>query len=755
MVATAQAGIPLREALLPWTRPSTPLRTAALPSSMPVYGSWTAVPFPLDQVQLTGGVWDRAWQSALYRAENAPVDRYLALFRVTAGLPNSANPPGGWDTWPTGGAAAAEAQRWGPSEYTKGQNTAGSTGLLRGHFSGHALTLIAMAYAGCADPARKAAIKANLDAFVAGLKECQAALAQQTLLGDPNTPRYSHPGFLSAYGEWQFSALEEFTRYTEIWAPYYTLHKILQGLEDAYVYGGNADALTVAEGIGHWVYSRLSKCTPTQLQTMWNIYIGGEYGGMNDVLIELYMMSSDPNKQEFLDAAKLFDNNELIDDCARGFDRLDAMHANQHIPQFIGYAKMAALETDPVKAARYRDAALGFYAMLIPGRMYAHGGTGEGELWGPPNTVIGDIGTRNAESCAAYNQLKLARALFSLDQDPGFMDYYERTQLNHILAGRSAAQNNTTNGVLNPYNVYMFPVHPGATRSYSNTGTCCGGTAMESHAKYQDTVFMHSPDDSVLWVNLYIPTVLEWASAGFRLIQTTAYPEADTSALRFDVAGTAPLEVRLRIPGWAEGATVQVNSDPAQPAPAGAYAVLPSRVWTPGDTITVTIPLNLRLEGTVDSESHKALFHGPSLLFGRTSGTNYPEMSVYRDYGLAGQVDPASLLEPAGSARPNEFTYGTIRYEPAYLGTTGAYMMYLVHREKTVGFGGKDLGIPNPTGPGGTTLMDEIWAGAPFATKAEFVRQVKEVTAAYAARGQISNRVRQEILLAAYQARLS
>jgi DUF1680 family protein len=713
-----------------------------------MYQGWTAVPFGLDEVQLTGGVWDRAWQTALYRAENAPVDRYLALFRRTAGLSTSATPPGGWDTATN---AMAEQQRWGPHEYVR-RTVTSATGLLRGHFSGHALTLIAMAYAGCADPTRKAAIKANLDAFVAGLKECQETLALQTVPGDPSTPRYSHPGFLSAYGEWQFSALEDYAPYGEIWAPYYTLHKILQGLEDAYVYGGNADALTVAEGIGHWVYSRLSKCTAAQLQRMWNIYIGGEYGGMNDVLIELYMMSSDPNKQEFLDAAKLFDNNELIDDCASGYDRLNGMHANQHIPQFVGYAKAAALETDPVKAARYHAAALGFYTMLFPGRMYAHGGTGEGEMWGPPNRVIGDIGTRNAESCAAYNQLKLARALFSLDQDPQFMDYYERTQLNHILGGRSASQNNTTNGVLNPYNVYMYPVHPGATRDFGNTGTCCGGTAMESHAKYQDTVFMHSPDDSVLWVNLYIPTVLDWASAGFRVTQATTYPEGDTSVLHFDAVGTGPLELRLRIPGWAQGASVQVNSDAAQPGTAGAYFVVPARTWAVGDTVTVTIPLNLRLEGTVDSETHKALFRGPALLFGRTSGSAYPGISLYQNYGLAGDTGTIAGFTPgAGVGR---YTFGTIPYEPAYLGSTGAYMMYLVHSEATIGFAGKDLGIPNPTGPSGKTLLDEIWEGAPFADKTAFVRKVTDVTSAYQARGQITSRVRQEILLAASRARL-
>ncbi len=85
----------------------------------------------------------------------------------------------------------------------------------------------------------------KVNAIVDGLEECRAALAAQEFQG---APRYSHPGFLSAYGEWQFSALEEFAPYGEIWAPYYTLHKILAGLLDAHALAGNAKALAARRG---------------------------------------------------------------------------------------------------------------------------------------------------------------------------------------------------------------------------------------------------------------------------------------------------------------------------------------------------------------------------------------------------------------------------------------------------------------------------------------------------------------------------
>ena len=50
-------------------------------------------------------------------------------------------------------------------------------------------------------------------------------------------------GFLSAYSEEQFDLLEEYTPYPKIWAPYYTLHKIIAGLLDCYLYIDKKEAL--------------------------------------------------------------------------------------------------------------------------------------------------------------------------------------------------------------------------------------------------------------------------------------------------------------------------------------------------------------------------------------------------------------------------------------------------------------------------------------------------------------------------------
>lgn len=691
--------------------------------------AWSVRPFPLTSVTLGDSVFTRALEQhlVLYRAYN--VDKILAVFRRNAGLStNGATPPGGWEEY----GPNPDAQRWGPREYTRGQNTAGAGGCLRGHYGGHFLSGISMAYAATGE----LALLNKVNAIVAGLEECRAALAAQVFDG---APRYSHPGFLSAYGEWQFSALEEFAPYGEIWAPYYTLHKILAGLLDAHALAGSDQALALAEGIGHWVFSRLSNCTPTQLARMWGSYIAGEYGGMNEVLVELYWRSADPQKSEFLDAAKLFTLHTLVDACAAGTDTLNGKHANQHIPQFPGYIKLAAETGD----AHYLDATKGFYDMVVPGRVYAHGGTGEGELWGPAGAVAGDIGPRNAESCAAYNMLKVASYLFFNEQNPKYMDYYERTVLNHILGGRRNQE--STSG---PENLYMFPVHPGARKEYGNgnIGTCCGGTGLESHVKYQEGIYFRSADQTELYVNLYIASTLTWDETGLELEQVSSYPEGDTSTLIVKAAPSRPLSVHLRVPAWSSGVEIEVNGAAAGvDVEPGSYATI-ARTWAVGDTITVRIPLSVRVEAAVDRADIQTLMYGPVVLTATSSSSSYLKVSLADRLDLSGHVTRGISKTAA-----NVFTIGSLSYEPAYNGRDVAYHMYFQRNEPTVTFAGRDSGVANPR-RSGSTLLDDVWAQAPFADRSAFLAGVGEVTASYVADGLLTARNRQKILLAAGRA---
>ncbi|GIF00016.1 beta-L-arabinofuranosidase domain-containing protein [Paractinoplanes rishiriensis] len=541
--------------------------------------------------------------------------------------------------------------------------------------------------------------------------------------GEGNSSGPSHRGFLAAYPETQFIKLEAYTTYPAIWAPYYTCHKIMRGLLDAHTLAGNATALEVVRGMGEWVHSRLSRLPRAQLDRMWSLYIAGEYGGMNEVMADLYSLTGD---ERFMVTARCFDNTALLAACAAGTDTLDGKHANQHIPQFLGYLRMF----EQAGGASYQAAAVNFYDMVVPHRTYVHGGTGQGEVFRARDRIAGSIvNTTNAETCAAYNMIKLARNLFSHRPDARLFDYYERTLVNQILASRRDADSTT-----DPLVTYMVPVGPGVTRGYGNIGTCCGGTGLENHTKYQDSIYFRSADSSVLYVNLYLPSTLNWTQRGLTVTMTGDFPRAQSTTLT--IGGSGELDLRLRVPVWAGSgftATVNGRSQVLQAAAEEGYVSL-NRVWRDGDRVVIRYPYTLYVERTLDDPTLQALRYGPVALIGKSSSTSNLPVTLYPSLPLSG--DLTAVARPA--TQPLTFTVGSVTFAPFYQGDTQAYHTYFRRTEPRIVLTGTDSGVANRADATGRTFLDVLWSRAPFADRAQFRQAVSEVAAQWQSAGLLS-----------------
>ncbi|MFF7651553.1 glycoside hydrolase family 127 protein [Streptomyces sp. NPDC007983] len=696
LAAGAAAAAPLAHAL-PQAYAAGAGAPAAAPGPSSAPATWPVRPFPLDRVTLGDGVFRRKRDLMLDYARSYPADRILAVFRANAGLDTrGALPPGGWET---------------------------SDGNLRGHFGGHFLTLIAQA---CADTG-EAALKSKLDYLVAALGECRQALAEH------GSPRPSHPGYLAAYPETQFILLESYTTYPTIWAPYYTCHKIMRGLLDAHTLVGNEQALQIASGMGDWVHSRLGHLPKAQLERMWSIYIAGEYGGMNEVMADLYALTGRP---EHLAAARCFDNAALLSACAEDRDTLEGKHANQHIPQFTGYLRLF----DHTGETGYAAAARNFWGMVAGPRMYSLGGTGQGEMFRARNAIAATLDDKNAETCATYNMLKLSRQLFFRTPDAAYMDYYERGLTNHILASRRDAPSTDS-----PEVTYFVGMGPGVRREYDNTGTCCGGTGMENHTKYQDSVYFRSADGTALYVNLSLASTLRWPERGFVIEQTSDYPDEGVRTLTFR-EGRGRLDLKLRVPAWATGGfTVTVNGVRQRgKAVPGSYLTL-SREWRRGDRVRISAPYRLRVERALDDPAVQSLFYGPVLLVARSQETEFRSFSFYRDFTLRG--DLADAIEPGD--RPLHFTTHGLTLAPFHLADDAPYHAYFRRAEPVVVFGATDSGVPNRARGDGLTFLDVLWGKAPFASSGRFVRAVRALAGAWLSEGLFSRAERDEVVAAA------
>ncbi|MFD5947603.1 beta-L-arabinofuranosidase domain-containing protein [Streptomyces collinus] len=534
----------------------------------------------------------------------------------------------------------------------------------------------------------------------------------------------SHPGFLAAYPETQFIDLESRTTsdYTKVWAPYYTAHKILKGLLDAYTATDDDRALDLASGMCDWMYARLSKLSEATLQRMWGIFSSGEFGGIVEAICDLHTITG---KAEHLALARLFDLDRLIDACAANTDILDGLHANQHIPIFTGYVRLY----DETGEERYLDSAKNFWDMVVPHRMYGIGGTSTQEFWKARDVIAGTIGATTAETCCAYNMLKLSRTLFFHQQDPKYMDYYERALYNQVLGSKQDKPDAEKLLV-----TYFIGLTPGHVRDYTpkQGTTCCEGTGMESATKYQDSVYFAKSDGSALYVNLYSPSTLTWAEKGVTVTQATRFPQEQGSTLTFG-GRSASFTLRLRVPFWATaGFRVTVNGRAVSGTPQPGSYVDVSRSWRAGDTVRIAMPFRTRVEKAPDDASLQTLFHGPVNLVARDAATEYLKVGLYRGAGLSG--DLSSALTPVPD-KPLHFTLDGTEWAPFAEGTEDPTHAYFRRTEPRVVFGGRDAGVANPAKSGGTTLLDEIWAGAPFRDKGALVTRVRATVDAWVSAG--------------------
>jgi DUF1680 family protein len=549
--------------------------------------------------------------------------------------------------------------------------------------------------------------------------------------------------------------LEEFATYggnQGIWAPYYTLHKILAGLLDAHTHTGNVQALEVASKIGDWAYSRLSKLRREQFDAMWNMYIAGEYGGANDAFASLHAVTRKP---EYLTVARYFDNRNVKDPTVANNDILDGRHANQHIPQFSGYLRIY----EQTNEAAYHTAAKNFWDMVVPHRVYSHGGVGVGEIIRKRDVIAGSLYSEpknhdHAESCVVYNMLKLSRNLFFHEPDAKYMNYYEQGLFNQILASRRDVDSLTS-----PEVTYFIPVRPGEKKEYGNAGTCCGGTGLENHTKYQDSIYFKSADDATLYVNLYIPSTLEWREKGFTVEQRTRYPLEGATTLT--VNGTGRLSMMLRVPTWVRrGYTVSVNGSAQRIAPVPGQYVRLEREWRSGDRVDIRMPFSFRAERTIDDASVQSIFFGPTLLavqappVGDTFESGLINVSLYKHYKLSGDFG-AGLTAVAG--KPLHFSADGRTLAPFFVadpqeGEPQPYHMYVRRYEPIIVFGSIETNVANTKRDDGMTFLDAVWAGAPFANHGQFMAGVERTAVEWRAAGRLSEADRRTITQAARRA---
>lgn len=544
--------------------------------------------FDLQDVRLGAGPCQVAQEANRTYLHFLDADRLLHTFRLNAGLPAPGAPLGGWE------APACE---------------------VRGHFIGHYLSACALMYASAGDES----LKAKAEAMVAELAKCQEALGG---------------GYLSAYPAEFLDRLERLERVT--WAPLYVTHKIMAGLLDMYQYAGNRQALEILTRLAAYYGARVDTLSEYQMERLLTV----EFGGMSEVLHNLYGITGDP---AHLKLAQRYDQAAFLGPLALERDNLTRLHGNTQIPKICGAARHYELTGDE----RYRTLTRFFWDRVVNTRTYATGGTTLAEVWGEPNALAATLGVNNQECCKTHNLLKVTRSLIRWTADPAYADYYERAFFNGILGTQRA----DTGQML-----YYVPLASGLAKQWGtpyDSFWCCYGTGVETFAKLGDSLFFHDADS--ITVNLFVAATVAWRERGLRLEQVTRFPEEEGTTLVLHLEQPATFALRVRIPYWvAPGATVWVNGE------AQAVEVKPSsyvrlqRTWAEGDRVEVRLPMALHAAPMPDDPELVAVMYGPLVLAGLDPAPG--------TFILADPADPAQWVEKAAE--------GPLRFQTTATGPT-------------------------------------------------------------------------------------
>lgn len=393
--------------------------------------------------------------------------------------------------------------------------------------------------------------------------------------------------------------------------PTYCYDKLVCGLMDSHTFARDPDAFAILERTTDTALPHLPK-TAIEHGKSWRpgtdeSYTWDESYTMSENLFLAYQRGAGDRYRalglQYLD-------DEYYAPLAEGRSNLAGRHAYSHVNSLC--SAMQAYLT--VGSEKHLRAAKNAFDMLSA-QSFATGGWGPDEmLRGPGSSEVYDS-LSNSHSgfetpCGSYAHFKLTRYLLRVTRDPRYGDSMERMMYNTILGAKPLEADGRTFY----YSDYNFK----GRKVYSaHRWPCCSGTHPQVAADYRINTYFRDPQG--VYVNLYLPSTLRWmqSSSQIELTQKSEYPFDGRVVIAVKASQSSEFAVNLRIPAWAENASLSVNGK-RESAPAGSFARL-HRTWKTGDRIELELPLTMRLEA-IDPQHPQtvALLAGPLVLFAIT-----------------------------------------------------------------------------------------------------------------------------------------
>ena len=221
------------------------------------------------------------------------------------------------------------------------------------------------------------------------------------------------------------------------------------------------------------------------------------------------------------------------------------------------------------------------------------------------------------ETCANIGSAMWARRLLALSGRAEYADEMERVLYNSALSPMDL--DGLRFCYCNPLARLAPDVpllsHDTPERWRTHTCYCCPPQVARTLAGLHE--WAYGRDDDGLWIHLYGGSRVDTELPGIGRVAMTVrtdYPWDGTIRLVLDAAPAGEFALRLRVPAWAEGATLALGDGPPASVPPGEYATVRRR-WQTGDSVVLELPMRVRRivanPNVEETRNQVALMRGP------------------------------------------------------------------------------------------------------------------------------------------------
>ena len=218
-----------------------------------------------------------------------------------------------------------------------------------------------------------------------------------------------------------------------------------------------------------------------------------------------------------------------------------------------------------------------------------------------------------AETCAAIGLAYWHYRMLLATADGKYADEMERSLYNGVLGGYGL--DGKSYFYQNPMEIDNPSRLDRCRRREWHACPCCAPNVLRTIAGISQFLCTH--DDEGVQVNLYASSVFSHQLPDgntLKLTQETNYPWEPEVRIAMEVPREAEGVLKLRVPGWCEGATLKVDGKAIDAEPWNGYLAV-KNPWRSGDTLVLNLPLEPRIiQGNpkVASQVNKVVFmRGP------------------------------------------------------------------------------------------------------------------------------------------------